>query len=140
MDTHGNILVQLDEENKIDKSKDKIISYALNCHEEYIETFKYHDFLPNRPQSLVYTLPVRQSDDKNSKTIGILSLCFRFKDEMKSIFEHELLPASFIAKEDIQDRFKKLSMKGFFNMSFNGVALNVELTHTYKDICDALYS
>ena len=88
MDTHGNILVQLDEENKIDKSKDEIISYALNCHEEYIETFKYHDFLPNRPQSLVYTLPVRQNDDKNSKVLGILSLCFRFKDEMKSIFDN----------------------------------------------------
>jgi len=63
-----------------------------------------------------------------------------FSPEMKNIFEHELLPASFIAKEDIQDRFKKLSMKGFFDMSFNGIALNVELTHTYKDICDALYS
>lgn len=88
MDTHGNILVQLDDENKIDKSKDEIISYALNCNEEYIETFKYHDFIPNRPQSLVYTLPVRQSDDKNSKVLGILSLCFRFKDEMKSIFDN----------------------------------------------------
>ncbi|EPO2880407.1 BrxA family protein [Vibrio cholerae] len=63
-----------------------------------------------------------------------------FSPEIKNIFEHELLPTSFIAKEDIQDRFKKLSMKGFFDMSFNGVALNVELTHNYKDICDALYS
>lgn len=88
MDTHGNILVQLDESNVLEKSKDEIISYALNCNEEYIETFKYHDFLPHRKQSLVYTMPVRQSDDANSKTIGILSLCFRFKDEMKSIFEN----------------------------------------------------
>lgn len=88
MDTHGNILVQLDCEHKIEKSKDEIITYALNCHEEYIETFKYHDFLPHQKQSLVYTMPVRQNDDKNSKVIGILSLCFRFKDEMKSIFEN----------------------------------------------------
>ena len=63
-----------------------------------------------------------------------------FSPEIKNIFENELLPASFIAKEDIQDRFKKLSMKGFFDMSFNGVALNIELTHSHKDICDALYS
>lgn len=63
-----------------------------------------------------------------------------FSPEAKNIFENELLPASFIAKEDIQDRFKKLSMKGFFDMSFNGVALNIELTHSHKDICDALYS
>lgn len=88
MDTHGNILVQLNSEYKIDKSKDEIVSYALNCQEEYIETFKYHDFLPLQKESLVYTMPVRLSDDKNSKTLGILSLCFRFNDEMKSIFEN----------------------------------------------------
>ncbi|WP_419770207.1 MAG: chemotaxis protein CheW [Candidatus Marinarcus sp.] len=86
MDIHGNILVQLDNENRIEKSKDEVITYALNCHEDYIETFKYHDFIPNREKSLVYTMPVKESDSAQSKTIGILSLCFRFKDEMKSIF------------------------------------------------------
>jgi hypothetical protein len=25
-------------------------------------------------------------------------------------------------------------------MNFNGVALNIELTHSYKGICDALYN
>lgn len=60
--------------------------------------------------------------------------------EVKNIFTNELMPASFIAKEDVYDRFKKLALKGFFNMNFNGVALNIELTHSYKDICDALYS
>lgn len=63
-----------------------------------------------------------------------------FAPEVKNIFENKLLSASFIATEDIQNRLKKLSMKGFFDMSFNGVALNVELTHSHKDICDALYS
>ncbi|WMS94479.1 DUF1819 family protein [Pseudoalteromonas sp. HL-AS2] len=63
-----------------------------------------------------------------------------FVPSTKNIFDNELLPASFIAKEDIQDRLKKLSKKGFFDMSFNGVALNIELIHSNKDICDALYS
>jgi len=63
-----------------------------------------------------------------------------FKPQVTNIFENELLPASFIAQEDIHDRLKKLSLKGFFNMSFNGVALNIELTHSHKDICNALYS
>lgn len=63
-----------------------------------------------------------------------------FSPKVKNILENELLPASFIVTDDIQVRLKKLSLKGFFDMSFNGVALNVELTHSHKDICDALYS
>jgi hypothetical protein len=51
-----------------------------------------------------------------------------------------LLPLSFIPSVDVQDRLKKLSLKGFFNMNFNGVALNVELTQSYKGICDALHN
>jgi hypothetical protein len=56
------------------------------------------------------------------------------------MLKNEMLPLSFIVVEDIRDRLKKLSMKGFFNMDFNGVALNIELTHTYKEICDVLYN
>jgi len=56
-----------------------------------------------------------------------------------NILTNELLPICFIPLEDIQDRLKKLSLKGFFNMNFNGVALNIELTHSYERICDELY-
>lgn len=57
-----------------------------------------------------------------------------------NILINELLPASFTIKDDIHDRLKKLSLKGYFDMTFNGVTLNIQLKHTYKDICDALYS
>lgn len=87
MDTHGNILVQLDSENKIEKSKDEIISSVLTCQEEYIETYKYHDFLPHKEKSLVYTLPVKE-ENNSDKAIGILSLCFKFEDEMQGIFQN----------------------------------------------------
>jgi len=63
-----------------------------------------------------------------------------FSPTASNILTNELLPVSFIPSEDIQDRLKKLSLKGFFNMNFNGVALNIELTHSYKGICDALYN
>lgn len=56
-----------------------------------------------------------------------------------NILTNQLLPISFIPLEDVQGRFKKLSLKGFFNMNFNGVALNIELSHSYKGICDVLY-
>lgn len=57
-----------------------------------------------------------------------------------NILTNELLPISFVPPEDVQNRLKKLSLKGFFNMNFNGVALNVELNHSYKKICDVLYN
>ncbi len=63
-----------------------------------------------------------------------------YAPDAANILDNGLLPTSFIGLEDIQSRLKKLSMKGFFDMSFNGVELNIETTHSHKDICDALYS
>ena len=56
----------------------------------------------------------------------------------RNILTNEMLPLIFIDKNDIQERLKKLSLKGHFNMDFNGVELNIELTHGYKGICDVL--
>lgn len=62
-----------------------------------------------------------------------------FSPAVVNILDNKFLPISFIHSEDLVERLKKLSMKGFFNMSFNGVALNIELTHSYKEICNVLY-
>jgi hypothetical protein len=62
-----------------------------------------------------------------------------YDKENKNILTNKLLPLSFVPIEDIQERLKKLSLKGFFNMNFNGVALNIELIHSYKEICNVLY-
>jgi bacteriophage exclusion system BrxA-like protein len=63
-----------------------------------------------------------------------------YNPKNSNILTNEFLLLSFIAPEDIQTRLKKLSLKGFLNMNFNGVALNVELTHSYQGICDVLYN
>ncbi|MGI6421387.1 MAG: BrxA family protein [Syntrophomonadaceae bacterium] len=63
-----------------------------------------------------------------------------FSSGANNILTNELLSISFIPFEDIQDRLKKLSLKGFFNMNFNGVALNIELIHSYRGICHVLYN
>ena len=63
-----------------------------------------------------------------------------FSPSASNILTNEMLPISFISPHDIQDRFKKLSLKGLFNMNFDGVVLNIELTHSYKGICDVLYN
>jgi hypothetical protein len=56
-----------------------------------------------------------------------------------NLLHHELLPLLFISDETIVERFKRLSIRGLFHMGFNGIALNIELVHSYRDICDALY-
>jgi hypothetical protein len=63
-----------------------------------------------------------------------------YDPENSNVLTNDILPLSFVGTEDLQERLKKLSLKGFFNMNFNGVALNIELTHSYQGICDALYN
>ena len=58
--------------------------------------------------------------------------------ENRDILSNEMFPLVFIDKSDIQERLKKLSLKDYFNMDFNGVELNIELTHSYKGVCDVL--
>ncbi|MEA3353714.1 MAG: chemotaxis protein CheW [Campylobacterota bacterium] len=86
MDQQGNVLVNLDDSLDLAKSNDEIIDLVLNTSEEYIETYKYHDFTPQYNKTLVYSYKVTKTNEDKDDVIGILSLCFRFTDEMKGIF------------------------------------------------------
>lgn len=88
MDTNGNILVSLLDENKISKSNDEIINMVLNTNDDYVETYKYHDFTPQHKKTLVYSYKVNTKNDNGAQTIGVLSLCFKFTNEMKGIFDN----------------------------------------------------
>ncbi len=63
-----------------------------------------------------------------------------YDSDNKDILVNSMLPLSFVAPEDIQERLKKLSIKGLFEMNYNGVTVNIELTHSYKGIYNALYN
>ncbi len=88
MDTQGNVLVNLDDDTQIKQSHDEIINLALNTQEDFVETYKYHDFIPQYKKTLVYSYKVTQTNEKDSKPIGVLALCFRFTDEMQGIFKN----------------------------------------------------
>lgn len=62
-----------------------------------------------------------------------------FDPANKDILTNDMLPLSFISPKDILERLKKLALKDWFSMDFNGVAANIELTHSYEGICNALY-
>lgn len=85
-DVHGKIVVRLNEDINLEKVDTSFIQKVLNTSDDYIESYKYHDFLPQYKKSLVYSYKVTKSNDAGSKDLGVLALCFRFTDEMNAIF------------------------------------------------------
>ncbi|MCK9372482.1 MAG: chemotaxis protein CheW [Sulfuricurvum sp.] len=86
LDTKGKVLVQLDETNPLTVSRDPLIQESLKTHQGYVETFRSSDLTHNKP-SLIYSYRVNHPQDDTP--LGVLSLVFRFEDELKSIF-HKL--------------------------------------------------
>lgn len=87
-DTKGRILVRLNDEFDIEKIDHNYLQKVLNTNEDYVEDYDYHDFLPQFKKSLVYSYKVTKENDSNSESLGTLSLCFRFRDEMQGIFDN----------------------------------------------------
>jgi chemotaxis signal transduction protein/predicted nucleic-acid-binding Zn-ribbon protein len=84
-DKLGNIVAKLDETNTITQTHDEIIDLIKSTSQDYVETYRYHDFLPQYEKSLVYSYKVTKTNDSD-EIIGFLSLCFKFEDEMNGIF------------------------------------------------------
>jgi len=74
-DFNGKIIAKLDDSIEVEKTDDSIIELAKNSEDDYIETYKFHDFLPQHDKSLVYTYKVTDSNESD-EIIGYLSLCF----------------------------------------------------------------
>jgi len=84
--TDGKVLAHLDQDNPITHSNDPLVQVTLDSTEEYVETFRKSDLQPLLRHSLIYSQKIRLSDDPHSSVIGILCLCFRFDNEVTSIF------------------------------------------------------
>lgn len=135
-------------------SKDDIIAYLkeflnqnkqlnLNWSENTINTLstKYLNLMTK----LNFLEGVRTKSFRHIRTsAGSLVLFLYFANlhdpDNSNILKNDILSLSFVSPEDIRVRLKKLSLKGFFNMNFNGVELNIELIHSYKGICNVLYN
>lgn len=86
LDCDGAVQAQLDPNNIIEQSNDSLIKQTLNSNEDYVETFRYSDLQAKQSQSLIYSCAIKSSNEPNAKTLGVLCLCFRFTDEMQSIY------------------------------------------------------
>ena len=80
----GKVLLQFDESNPIDTSRDPLIGESLSTKQAYVETFRRTDLLPGEDSPLIYSFRVMSED--HSHPVGVLCLCFRFQDECQRIF------------------------------------------------------
>ncbi|RXK00550.1 chemotaxis protein CheW [Arcobacter sp. CECT 8986] len=88
VNTKGKVLTRLDESLKTEKIDLNFVNEVLNSSDEYVETFKHHDFIPQYENSLVYSYKVTKTNDPDSEKLGVLCLCFKFQNEMKGIFSN----------------------------------------------------
>lgn len=86
LDTEGNVLLQLDEDNPVRHSCDALIAESLSTQQAYVETFRHSDLFPKQGKSLIYSFRVTSADGEES--LGVLCLCFRFDNEAARIFSN----------------------------------------------------
>lgn len=88
LDTQGRVKANLDIDSSIEFSEDPLISKTLASTDDYTETFRYSDLQPHKRNSLIYSCVIKESNEKDAKALGVLCLCFKFDDEMQSIFSN----------------------------------------------------
>lgn len=86
LDSHGRVKAHLDTSNPISHSTDPLIEETLTTNEEYVETFRYSELQANRNHSLIYSCKITATNQRDSKVLGVLCLCFRFDNEIDGIF------------------------------------------------------
>jgi chemotaxis signal transduction protein len=86
LDTEGNVLLQLDENNPVSHSCDALIAQSLTSSQAYVETFRHSDLLPKEANSLIYSY--RVTDAEGQENLGVLCLSFRFDNEAARIFSN----------------------------------------------------
>lgn len=88
LDTQGRVKANLDIDSPIEFSEDPLIPITLASTDDYTETFRYSDLQPHKRNSLIYSCVIKESNEKDAKALGVLCLCFKFDDEMQSIFSN----------------------------------------------------
>lgn len=88
----GEVLIQLDGNNPVTHTQDRLLGEALTTSAPYVEVFRPTDLIPGEASPLVYAYRVMSSD--GTQPVGVLCLCFRFQDECRRIFD------SLVAEDD----------------------------------------
>jgi len=89
LNTGGLVLAALDEENRVTRSKARLIRQTLDIdphrEDQYLETYAETDLFPGQGKQLIYSQKINDPD--SGKAIGVLCLCFNLADEAGRIFK-----------------------------------------------------
>ncbi len=86
-DTKGKVKVNLNPDNRISSTQDKLIQETLNS-DSYVERYAYTDIFKAQKKTLSYTQKIMNGNIP----IGVLCLCFKFDDELLRIFQNLKAP------------------------------------------------
>ena len=101
---------------------------------KYLTTLKKLKLLEgNKKKKFVF---VRVTDELLAIFVHLINL---LEDKKSNFLEDELLNFSFISKENILDRLKKIGKKDWIKMNYTGIALNVEASFETNKIIDGIY-
>lgn len=89
LDLEGNMRLQLDEQNPVQRSSDPLVAESLKTDAAYVETFRHSDLAPKQNAALLYSFRV---EDEQGKALGVLCLNFRFDNETERIFANLCQP------------------------------------------------
>lgn len=85
LDPRGRVVAKLDPNNPVIQSADPLITESLRTQQAYVETARASDLQPNEASPLIYSYRVTS---REGVSIGVLCLCFRFRDETEGIFSN----------------------------------------------------
>ena len=88
LNTSGNVLAQLDNDNNITISNDPLIEEAITTNSDYIECYRHSDLQEDHEKSLIYAYRITETNEPDSEVLGVLCLIFRFENEMSGIFSN----------------------------------------------------
>ena len=80
-DTDGNVKINMNKSNYITHTNDAIIKEALGS-DTYVEKYVKTDIFKSQDKTLMYAQRIKS----NTQDIGVLCLCFKFEDELKTVF------------------------------------------------------
>ncbi|THF66603.1 chemotaxis protein CheW [Pseudothauera nasutitermitis] len=85
----GEVLAQLDERKRLQRSSDPLLREALDTEAAYVEVFRAADLLGGERPGLIYAYRVAEED---GEALAVLCLCFRFESETRRIFANLTSP------------------------------------------------
>lgn len=116
LDPQGRVRAHLDADNPISHCRDPLIRETLDSREPYVETFRASDLQPQRRTAHIFSAPVTDGGAAGGRVLGVLCLCFRFDDEMQSVFANLARPGETLAILDAEGKVIASSDHGVLSL------------------------